>query len=73
MMAAEPTTVKLSSVMALVAEIDVALCNPALVTKFPRWFVDQLWPGVLSRLALGERMSNREEMIARRIIAEVKS
>jgi hypothetical protein len=51
--------------------IDVALVSSDTRFKFSNWFVCDFWPGVMQRMAAGAPMSEREQSIARRVLAEV--
>lgn len=53
--------------------IDVALAAPATRVRFPGWFISDLWPGVMQRMAAGNPMSEREQAIVRRVLAEVST
>ncbi len=64
------TTVTVEQV---VRGIDAALASPATRGRFPAWFINDFWPGVLRRMASGTAMSEREQAIARSQLAEVSS
>lgn len=51
--------------------IDTALSSPATRVKFAPWFTRDFWPGVMQRMAAGSPMTEREQSIARRVLAEV--
>lgn len=59
------------TVSEIVRGIDAALAMPATRVKFEPWFVREFWPGVMQRMAAGSPMSEREQSIARRVLAEV--
>lgn len=59
------------TVVEIIHGIDIALSTPATRVKFEPWFVCDFWPGVMQRMAAGSPMSEREQSIARRVLAEV--
>lgn len=52
----------------LLAEIDAATLSPAERARFPGWFIDDYWPGLLRRLAQGERGTSRDQSILVRVL-----
>lgn len=57
----------------VVRGIDAALSSPATRVRFGTWFIRDFWPGVMQRMAAGNPMTEREQSIARRILAEVST
>jgi hypothetical protein len=47
----------------LLAEIDAAMLSPAERSRFSPWFIGQFWPGLLRRIARGERGTSRDQSI----------
>ena len=67
----DPASTTMVSLDSVVRSIDSALSSPTTRVRFPRWFVDDFWPGLLASIASGESMTEREQMIIRRILDEV--
>jgi hypothetical protein len=59
------------TVSEIIHGIDVALSSPATRVRFEPWFTRDFWPGVMQRMAAGAAMTEREQSIARRALAEV--
>lgn len=57
------------SVWDVLCEVDKALNDPECRSKIPEWFVNDLWPGTLRRIAQGKKMSDREKSIALYVIS----
>ena len=50
-------------------EIDKAMHDPKRRTNMPDWFLNNMWPGILRRVAQGKRMTERERSIALYVIS----
>jgi hypothetical protein len=52
--------------------IDTIMADPELRVKMPDWFLADLWPATLKRVALGQRMTDREREITMYVASTIR-
>lgn len=67
-----PATSNVLTMRDVISRIDVMLTMPGKRDAFPRWFIEDLWPGLLRRLASGQGASEREQALLRNTLAEAE-
>ena len=56
----------------IMSDVDHALSDPSVRGSMPAWFIDEMWPGALRRVAGGGMITDREMGVAMHVLSEAR-